>query len=334
MKAELGKLVVNKLTKEIFTIVDTKELHTASKADDAVVIQSVDTNYKTVKYMFHFDNEFEDADIKTIRDSLARDLIFPSGSFFIFREEKIYMSKFYRLLDLIQNSNDSFKILELVKNNPGWYKEKDGASYESDHESDHESSHKGQLTFDFTDFDVSRDECCPPESACSDCDTYTEIDNADDKIYISWDMIDEAMNKLELENPDLIICITRGGLIPAGLVSYKLNNKNIINIEVGSYNKEVQGELIIKKLPMYYLERIASSNKILIVDDIIDSGNTIKGVIDYICASNAHYNIGAIETMNRLEVFSILTKIDTLPVPQSSLIYSDSEQWIVFPWDK
>lgn len=285
MELKLDKVIMHKITKELFIIHEINE--------DYIIIKSLSTGHNKVKTFDNLEFEFTE----TVSESL-------------FSELKKQWDSIYEQFENLKNEN---------------------------------KKNKKQLTFDFSfsdDYFKNDESGCKEDEACSSSHCYSpESDESDesasdDKIYITWDMIDSSMEKLVIEKPDLIICITRGGLIPAGLISYKLNTKNIINIEVGSYVKEVQGELIIKKLPEYYLDQIAHAKKILIVDDIIDSGNTIKEVINYICASNTHYSIGAIETLNRIEVFSILTKIDNLPVPQSSLIYSDSEQWVVFPWDK
>ncbi|MFA7127595.1 MAG: phosphoribosyltransferase family protein [Sphaerochaeta sp.] len=347
MVLKLDKVIMHKITKELFIIT---EINDSIKIEGYVVIKSLSTGHTTVKTFSHLEFEFTEkveGENKKNKKQLTFDFDEYDKLFDTTFSEHSSIPAFLKMLGnwnsyLMHSDSEEIELKpelkEMMKN---W-----NIACEKLEDKMKKDQYEVQLKFDFADDYFKKDKpCgCKDDEACSssychsdaskELEESSEQDSSNGKIYITWDMIDDAMDKLELENPDLIICITRGGLIPAGLVSYKLNNKNIINIEAGSYDKEVQGELIIKKLPAYYLEQIAQAKKILIVDDIIDSGDTIKGVINYICASNTHYNIGAIETLSRIEVFSILTKIDNLPVPQSSLIYSDSEQWIVFPWDK
>jgi len=82
------------------------------------------------------------------------------------------------------------------------------------------------------------------------------------KIYLTWDDINNLVDKLAEEilstptQPLYITGLPRGGLIPAVILSHKLN------------------------IPFISIDKIQSTN-ILIVDDIADSGETLSQFSEY-----------------------------------------------------
>jgi hypoxanthine phosphoribosyltransferase len=96
-----------------------------------------------------------------------------------------------------------------------------------------------------------------------------------EKIYISWDEIENAVESLAHQirtssfKPSYIKGIQRGGLIPAVLLSHKLNIPLITN-----------GIL---------------DNSVLVIDDICDSGKTIFETQKYKCfTATIHHKQSAI----------------------------------------
>lgn len=88
------------------------------------------------------------------------------------------------------------------------------------------------------------------------------------KVYLTWDDIDSLVNELarEIESspvpPDYITGLQRGGLIPAVMLSHKLNIPFV-------------RESIIKTLPAV---------DVLVVDDIADTGETLNSYKKYATA--------------------------------------------------
>ena len=99
-----------------------------------------------------------------------------------------------------------------------------------------------------------------------------------DKIYINWNEFQSHVKVLatklkKQQNFNRIIAISRGGLIPAGILSYELDIRNCETINVSSYDHdsiradadiEISG--IIKNI----------DSKTLIIDDLADSGRTLR----------------------------------------------------------
>src|SRR4029079_6468723 len=77
---------------------------------------------------------------------------------------------------------------------------------------------------------------------------------------------------------DSIVCITRGGLVPAAVVARELNVRVIETVCVVSYqNYKKEGAVDILKNGAP--EIVATGGKgVLIVDDLVDTGKTAKVV--------------------------------------------------------
>src|SRR5690606_41731868 len=74
-----------------------------------------------------------------------------------------------------------------------------------------------------------------------------------------------------------IVCITRGGLVPAAIISRELGIRVIETVSVASYHDYTeQGELrVLKEITPALLD--GDGEKALIVDDLTDTGKTENG---------------------------------------------------------
>lgn len=144
---------------------------------------------------------------------------------------------------------------------------------------------------------------------------------------LTWEQVekitDELAEKIKASgfSPDYIIGLTIGGLIPLYFIVRKLKSKgNFLTIAVSSYNKSKKGDLKISYLPEVDL----NNKKILLVDEIAGTGDTLKEISNVLIDK---YKAGELKTT-------------TLVVLKNSQLYPDwygmEEQgdWVVFPWDK
>lgn len=70
-----------------------------------------------------------------------------------------------------------------------------------------------------------------------------------------------------------VVAITRGGLVPASVVAYGLGIRVVDTISVGSYEGTTRGELSVMKPAT-----ITSGGGVLIIDDLVDTGETATAV--------------------------------------------------------
>ena len=115
-----------------------------------------------------------------------------------------------------------------------------------------------------------------------------------------------------------IVCITRGGLVPAAIVARELGTRVIETISIASYGESrQQGSLnVLKGLSE---EIMASEGKeILVVDDLVDTGATMKLVRQML--PKAHVATVYAKPLGRPLVDTFVTEVS-------------QDTWIYFPWD-
>ena len=98
---------------------------------------------------------------------------------------------------------------------------------------------------------------------------------------VSWADLDrlvaELAERLAGERFDVMLAITRGGLVPAGMLAYRLRIRNILVAAVEFYDDEGQAgpHPTFLQVPADPLLR---GQRILVVDEVWDSGTTIHAV--------------------------------------------------------
>jgi len=142
----------------------------------------------------------------------------------------------------------------------------------------------------------------------------------------SWDQIyglllklAEAVRKSGFE-PDVIVGVSRGGWIPARIMSDLLETPKLANVTAEFYVgvAETKHEPTITQLVSVSVK----DKKVLVVDDVADTGESLKLV-------NSHLkNQGASE----IKIATIYYKPWSITVPH----YYEKETrcWIVFPWEQ
>ena len=84
-----------------------------------------------------------------------------------------------------------------------------------------------------------------------------------------------------------IVCITRGGLVPAAIVSRELGMRVIETVCIASYATSSQGEVKVLKTIAPNLNLGGDGKGVLVVDDLVDTGKTARVVRDML--PNAHF---------------------------------------------
>jgi hypoxanthine phosphoribosyltransferase len=159
---------------------------------------------------------------------------------------------------------------------------------------------------------------------------------ADQKLYYSWRQIHECVEKTVSAckefNPDLIIAIGGGGYIPARILRTYVK-VNILTISLELYNELNKTNNQVKK-KMWFDETIGLGNqvnnsRILIVDEIYDTGRTLHYAVDEI---SRRYNPSAIATV----VLHNKNKPKSGTMPEDvELIVGETieDKWVCYPWD-
>jgi xanthine phosphoribosyltransferase len=118
-----------------------------------------------------------------------------------------------------------------------------------------------------------------------------------------------------------IVCITRGGLVPAGIIARELEIRVIETVGVASYHDyQNQGEVSVIKTASPELLELGGPGApgVLLIDDLVDTGKTAQIVRDMF--PNAHFATVYAKPMGRPMVDTFVTEVS-------------QDTWIYFPWD-
>jgi len=146
------------------------------------------------------------------------------------------------------------------------------------------------------------------------------------KKYVAWDELHNYISQANLDKVypkvDLVVSIGSGGMVPGVIIS-KILNVPVVNIGVKSYsidNTQTYKANFYQKFEF----RSSRHKKILVVDDINDTGYTLASVNIYLMSTYLK------ET--DVEYLTIFSKQRTV-FPCKSLQQVDNDTWIEFPWE-
>jgi len=117
-----------------------------------------------------------------------------------------------------------------------------------------------------------------------------------------------------------IVCITRGGLVPAAIVARELEIRLIETVCVASYHDyRNQGDLaVLKDIAGSVRDLGQDGAGVLVIDDLTDSGKTaqvVRGMLP-----KAHFATVYAKPAGRPVIDTFVTEVS-------------QDTWIYFPWD-
>jgi xanthine phosphoribosyltransferase len=140
---------------------------------------------------------------------------------------------------------------------------------------------------------------------------------------VSWDQFHRDARalawRLHSAGPfEAIVCITRGGLVPAAIVARELDVRLIETISIVSYRdyKNQSMPEVVKTIERRLLD--TAGQGLLVVDDLVDTGKTAKVVRELL--PKAHFATVYAKPLGRPLVDTFITEVS-------------QDTWIYFPWD-
>jgi len=119
--------------------------------------------------------------------------------------------------------------------------------------------------------------------------------------------------------PDLILAIARGGLFPAGGLGYALDVKNLHLINVEFYtgvDERLPMPVVLPPVPQLV---DLSGARVLIADDVADTGATLRLVKDFCAQQVAEVRCAVIYEKPR-------------SIVKCEYVWRHTDLWIDFPW--
>tara|TARA_R100000152_G_C6623153_1_gene73196 strand:- start:33 stop:485 length:453 start_codon:yes stop_codon:yes gene_type:complete len=131
---------------------------------------------------------------------------------------------------------------------------------------------------------------------------------------------DRAQSKNNITH---VVGLARGGLIPATVVSYALD-KPLLSYGISSYegSKKTENFHINQSINFYEMSENNDNVHILVVDDICDSGDTMKEITKRLGLGSIPYTTACIYTKEKHKDW----------LDHYGLVVPDNK-WIVFPWE-
>ena len=148
---------------------------------------------------------------------------------------------------------------------------------------------------------------------------------SDERETLTWENYGTAARDLakivaeDSYQPDIILAIARGGLFVAGSLGYALSVKNlyVMNVE---YYTGVDERLDVPVALPPYLDSIDLRNaRVLIADDVADTGATLAYVHEF-CQSEV------------ADVRSAVLYEKTPSIIKCEYVWKRTDNWINFPW--
>lgn len=148
---------------------------------------------------------------------------------------------------------------------------------------------------------------------------------ADEREILTWDLFGSASRELaqlvadDGYVPEMILSIARGGLLVGGALGYALGVKNVYTMNVEFYtgvDERLEVPRILPPAPDFVDLEDA---RILIADDVADTGHTLESVEEF-CAGK----VGEVRVAVLYEKSRSLVRCD--------YVWRRTDRWIDFPW--
>ncbi|GAB6946507.1 phosphoribosyltransferase [Vulcanisaeta sp. JCM 16161] len=146
---------------------------------------------------------------------------------------------------------------------------------------------------------------------------------------VSWDEIAEWARLLSMKIkdsgwlPDIVVAIARGGYAPARLVCDYLGITDLISLQVVHWPSTAQ--VAEKAYIKYPLSVDLSGKKVLVIDDIVDTGDSIQLAKEHIERNNRNVEVRTAA----LQWISTVAKFK----PDYWAIEVRDWTWFVYPWN-
>ena len=162
----------------------------------------------------------------------------------------------------------------------------------------------------------------------------TDATTSPDREELTWELFGTASRELSAQVvasgwvPDLIIAVARGGLIPAGAISYAIGVKAMgsMNVEFYTGIGETLAEPVV--LPPLMDASELPGKKVLVVDDVADSGKTLRMVMELLRHEGLQLGGASVP----VEARSACIYLKPRSVHRPDYVWRETDKWINFPW--
>ena len=143
-----------------------------------------------------------------------------------------------------------------------------------------------------------------------------------EKLYYSYDLFKKdaqiLVDKCRGFEPEILLAVARGGLTLSHLMAQALDMRNLYTLNSIHY----EGELKLETFNIFNIPDVSSAKKVLIVDDIVDSGETMREILKVLKEKYPEVKI---------KLATLFYKNTALIKPDFSV--REANEWIDFFWE-
>ncbi|ROS78454.1 phosphoribosyltransferase [Cellulomonas sp. PhB143] len=147
----------------------------------------------------------------------------------------------------------------------------------------------------------------------------------DEREILTWDTFGRAARELAEQVvasgfvPEVVVAVARGGLLPGGAVAYALGTKGVGTLNVEFYTDIGQTLADPRVLPPLMDTSELPGARVLVVDDVADSGRTLALVMEMLATQGAEARSAVLYTKPR-------------SIVRPDYSWRNTDLWITFPW--
>jgi hypoxanthine phosphoribosyltransferase len=149
-----------------------------------------------------------------------------------------------------------------------------------------------------------------------------------EKDYYTYDRIAEQVEELALklkgEHFDVMLIITRGGLIPGAILGYRLGIRNILVAAVEFYDDHTGARGSQPTFLQFPADPLLNGQRVLVVDEVWDSGRTIQAVTMRVRQAGGEPVTAVLHYKPRMTEIAL----------EPDHYVKATNAWIVYPWSK
>jgi len=153
------------------------------------------------------------------------------------------------------------------------------------------------------------------------------MDNKANKIYLSWSDVNKLISKmipgLQVNDYDLMLAITRGGIVPSAIISERLAIQQVLVASVDFY-EDPEHDLDWPVFMQFPADSFLRGKQVLIVDDIWDRGKEMVSVTERVEQAGGSPASAVLHYKPHRSQFS-----DKSP----NFYAAETTDWIIYPWE-
>jgi hypoxanthine phosphoribosyltransferase len=146
----------------------------------------------------------------------------------------------------------------------------------------------------------------------------------DGKVHVGWNELDALVGQLASQigdGFDVMLVITRGGMVPAGMLAYQLGIRTILVAPVVAYDDvgAMHEQPVVLGFPG---DDQLADRDVLVVDEVWETGNTITAVVERVRAA------GGRPVTAVLHYKPTRSRTDLTP----DHFVHETDRWVVYPY--